>query len=342
MSFFGRDVVQRVPTVVGVSQRLHELLARSSTITCRPGDPTEWKEFLTRARDTRLDHSDHRDIPDVVDKKGQWIAKCGNVCVRAPCMAGLDTELVVRVACVAAATSSLHGTKSVDIIILPSSDRRQFPSEGVLLDRFHVNGGIYLPSEGGKNATLILVRTEEILKVVIHELTHVFMCIDWPKSLRSTIMSVLSIHPRSEFNPEEAVVELHAMAVAVVMATCAMERPMEKAEKMWKAETDYARQISTKIVRTMGAKWLENAHTASYLLIRGSLMSMGIAYALSLDDNMDVRVLTEHMLEHAPDFMKRCKEESVKTPYPAGESLRFTTEVADALGRLPVEYHVVE
>lgn len=245
---------------------------------------------------------------------------CGCVTVNS---SEAQEQLAVHISILLHALAAAHGHPSkVEVFLIPSAEKRRFPTASEAIERVHVNGGYCIP---GDVPRIVLVRAEECLKVAVHELTHVHLRRSWPKDAEESIRSAFHMCDEGACEdpvaPFETIVELKAQALCCAFIAF-FSGSHALAARVWSREQEWAKKQARRVVHV----WNGSQHTSllEYVVLRSVLMDDDFenVRALSNDDSY-ARSITRKAVALALGIKGERHE--------GGGSLRFTCEIPEVL-----------
>lgn len=258
-------------------------------------------------KDLGIDLPDHENLasqPCVVASLGpvtMWAPRSSNMHV-------LEAALRVGAALICKSVRRAH------VVVLPSTEPRLFPAAGTTIGFRNANGGVNLNPTSKQPCSIILIRLEEMPKVLCHELSHNYVPTTWPEDMVEELKMRLNVDPAMDLRPYEALAEMRAITF---LLACLVAMGRTDSVAIWGLERQWAYEQSVRLMtheRLSGLHmWTEKTNTLCYLHLRFLLMD---TLPTGFPSN-DFRAATDTIMKRAEQF--------VAWPGPVeGLSLRFT------------------
>jgi hypothetical protein len=165
--------------------------------------------------------------------------------------------------------------KIINIWLLPVEINREFPEDSIEISEKNINGG-YTYTVGNN---IFIYRLEEFPKVILHEIIH-HTIIDtdkkWSKNNIEYLIKLFKIDDRSNFIPNEAIVETWATLFQLLFIS---EELNISFNELYKNELKWSMRQSKRILEHQSTlcnmnecKWNEITNSYSYIVIKTILL----------------------------------------------------------------------
>ena len=179
---------------------------------------------------------------------------------------------------------SNHRTK-VNVRIIDTLERKYLPTKEASIDAEHLNSAYCYPNSNQNDLNIVIYRREEVNKVLIHELLHLFNTLPFSsfeslEKLESELEMEKSYETIQEtLSVNEAYVELNALLVHCnVIAHKTGKRVSEIIESEYSFSTEQVKKLlaqqntTINVITTGQLKWNETTHAFSYFVLKHILL----------------------------------------------------------------------
>ena len=181
--------------------------------------------------------------------------------------------------------------KPLEYFILLNPKKRCFPKNGCMQAQ-HINGGFTNPQTN----QIYIIRKQEYMKVMIHELLHHNKYInkdDWNHNNILRLKTYFNIDKSCKFYPNEAVVETFACMIYTCLIS--IERGISFREAL-KKEMNHSCLLSNKIIRMQNKKdWYEETNSYCYIVLK-CIFFCHLSKFMKIYDNENL--LTNMLMKH--------------------------------------------
>lgn len=180
--------------------------------------------------------------------------------------------------------------KPLEYFVILNPKKRFFPKKCCMQSK-HINGGFTNPHSN----KIYIIRKQEYLKVMIHELLHHNTRIhkdDWhPANIRK-LKEHFNIHDACKFYPNEAVIETFACMIHTCLVAIATGKDFKK---LLKNEEKHSSSLANKIIRMQNKKkWYEETNSYCYIILRNIFFCSFADFVKMYDE----KALTDMLIMH--------------------------------------------
>lgn len=289
-------------------------------------DAGNWSDAQSIARPAGLWWPEHDALLEHVRRR-PLCAQCGDVTVHA---SEDERETAVRVARLCAAVSHVYRLGRIRIFLLLSDAKRVFPPRGERIGRNHLNGGACV--RGAPN-TVLIVRREELLKVVVHECLHICLPNTWPEANIPSLRAALGASPASALAPFEAWVELWAEVTCVAVVGALSSENALHCDAIWSEEMAWGRAQARRVwLRDDAARTgtlVEDTWALEYFVLRAAMMDATLTQLALMRPwrTADFDNVTDAMRARVSAFINTFRNEPEEMC--EGETLRMTRNLPE-------------